>query len=107
MHGAISNCMGIKTDLDPETAAKEVLAVNVEQRGEEAVAADIAELQKNNEAIQEEIKEIMKKETEQGEKANGDNTGKTRPAKGGKKSRGTTADKAPDAESTGSNSESK
>lgn len=107
LHGAISNCLGIKTDLDPETAAKEVLAVNVEQRGEEAVAADIAELQKNNEAIQEEIKEIMKKETEYGEKTNGDNTGKTRPAKGGKKSRGATADKAPDAESTGSDSESK
>lgn len=106
LHAATSNCLGIKTELDPEVAAKEVLAVNVEQRGEEAVAADIAELQKNNEAIQAEIKEIMKKETEPKETKD-DETGKTRPAKGGKKSRRATADKAPDAESAGSDSESK
>lgn len=106
LHAAVSNCLGIKTELDPEVAAKEVLAVNVEQRGEEAVAADIAELQKNNEAIQAEIKEIMKKETEPKETKD-DETGKTRPAKGSKKSRRATADKAPDAESAGSDSESK
>ena len=107
LKNAISNCIGIKTELKPETAAQEILAVNVEQRGEEAVAADMSELMKNNAAIQDEIKEIMKKETEQGVKEDDDNNAKTRPAKGIKKSRRATADKTPDAESTGSDSESK
>lgn len=107
LHGAISNCMGIKTDLEPETAAKEILAVNVAQRGEEAVKADMEALAVNNDAIQAEIKEIVEKDLKKEEKNDGDNTGKTRPAKGGKKSRGAIADKAPDAESAGSDSESK
>ena len=103
LHGAISNCIGIKTDLEPETAAKEILAVNVAQRGEDAVKADMEALAVNNEAIEAELKEIVeKKETE-----NDNETGKTRPAKSSKKSRGATADKAPDVESTGSDSESK
>lgn len=106
LKNAISNCIGIKTELKPETAAKEILAVNVEQRGEEAVAADIADLQKNNEAIQDEIKEIMKKETEL-EVKDGDKSGKTGSTKGSKKSRRATADKTPDVESTGIDSESK
>lgn len=106
LKNAISNCIGIKTELEPEVAAKEILAVNVEQRGEEAVAADIAELQKNNEAIQNEIKEIMKKETEPEVKEDGDKPRKTRTTKGSKKSRGATADTTPDANCAGSDSQS-
>lgn len=104
LKGAISNCGGIKTDLAPETAAKEILAVNVEQRGEDAVRADMEELQKNNEAIQDELKKIVE---ETKEKEDDNKTGKTRPTKSSKKSRGATADKTPDVESTGSDSESK
>lgn len=103
LHSAISNCIGIKTDLEPETAAKEILAVNVAQRGEDAVKADMEALAVNNDAIEAELKEIVEKK----ETKNGDETGKTRPAKSSKKSRGTTADKTPDVESTGSDSESK
>lgn len=103
LHGAISNCMGLNTEMAPETAAQEILAVNVAQRGEEAVKADIEALAENNKAIEAELKDIVeKKDTE-----NGDDAGKTKPAKGGKKSRRATADTTPDAESAGSDSESK
>lgn len=103
LHGAISNCIGLNTELAPETAAKEILAVNVAQRGEDAVKADMEALAVNNDAIEAELKEIVKKK----ETENGDETGKTRSAKSSKKSRGATADKTPDVESTGSDSESK
>ena len=106
LHNAISNCSGLKTDLDPEVAAKEILAVNVAQRGEEAVKEDMDALAVNNEALQAELKEIVEKDLKKEEKPNVESTGKTRTSKGSKKSRGASSDTTPDVESTGSDSKS-
>jgi hypothetical protein len=100
---ATSNCLGLKLEMEAEQAAKDIIEVNVAQRGEEAVKADIDALAENNEAVQNELKTIIEKEVKEDEAK----PKKTRASKGSKKSRGADVDTTPDGESTGSDSESK
>ena len=100
---ATSNCLGLKLEMEPEQAARDIIDVNVAQRGEEAVKADIDALEQNNEAVQDELKEILEKEATENEAK----PKKTRTSKSRKKSGGADADTAPDGESAGSDSESK
>lgn len=106
LKNAISNCKGLKTDIAPEVAAKDIIDINIAQRGEDAVRADMEELEKNNTTIQDELQQIVDKATEEGKTNDTANTGKTKSAKGGKKSRGATADTASDETSANGDSKS-
>ena len=56
---ATSNCLGLKLEMDAEQAARDIIDVNVAQRGEEEVKADIEALEHNNESIQDELKKLV------------------------------------------------
>ena len=100
---ATSNCLGLKLEMDAEQAARDIIDVNVAQRGEEEVKADIEALEHNNESIQDELKKLV----EEGAVKDEAKPKKTRTSKSRKKSGGSDTDTAPDGESAGSDSESK
>lgn len=72
---AISNCQNLK-EPTPEQISKFIISANIEQRGEEAVKADMEAMEKQEEAIVKALEEKMK-ETETKEDENGTDDGST------------------------------
>lgn len=96
---AIKPFMGMK-EPSAEDTAKFVIQANIEQRGIDAVQSDMEKMDADAKDIVDDTNNYIKEATGQGE-ANGKDRGTTekpanRTGKGGKKSRGKTADGAPD-----------
>ena len=72
---AISNCQNVK-EPTPEQIAQAIIEANIQERGEEAVKADMEAMEKQEEAIVKALEEKIK-ETETKENENGESDGST------------------------------